>query len=338
MAESTLTLQWSDLMNFIAARLGWGREADPSSPAVWSAEQVAELQDVIDEAERRRLHPPAVGPYPAGHPWSFLHPTAEFTVWATASGTLDGAPVKDNGTSTVTVTEDTFYDTMVGFDLAFGTTGNTYPIASYTSAKVVVVTGDASGEADGQTVTVTPNGNYQLPDDFGDLADDIVFEADGHSRRCGTVPYTEILQDRIDADITATPAKAAIRSKSSDGTAGQRQELMLWPTPNADLTLLLPYNVLVNALSSSAPYPLGGMRQSSLIRASCLAVLDELHFVLRHGWQAGFERELIAAISKDYDTLPDTLGCMHDPAVAGMTAQERQDYFHQYTRMDLSEA
>jgi hypothetical protein len=333
MAESTLTLQWSDLMNFIAARLGWGREADPSSPAVWSAEQVAELQEVIDEAERRRLHPPAVGPYPAGHPWSFLHPTAEFGVWAEVDSTITG--VSGTGPTDITDSTGPFYQSMIGKSLV--TADGTYTITGYTSTTVITVAENASAE-NGKDYTITPNGNYQLPDDFGDLADDILFEADGRSYRFGTVPYTEILQDRMDAEITATPAKAAIRSKSSDGTAGQRQELMLWPTPNADLTLLLPYNVLVNALSSSAPYPLGGMRQSSLIQASCLAVLDDWHFDNRHGWQTGFERELIAAISKDYDTLPDTLGYMHDPAVAGMTAQERQDYFHQYTRMDLSEA
>ena len=72
-----------------------------------------------------------------------------------AVSTADGAPVKDNGTSTVTVDDDIFNSDMVGRQLKFDTSSNEYAIASYTNTKVVVVTGDASGEDDGDTVTVS---------------------------------------------------------------------------------------------------------------------------------------------------------------------------------------
>lgn len=72
-----------------------------------------------------------------------------------AASTADGAPVKDNGTTTVTVDDDIFNSDMVGRKLKFDATSNEFAIASYTNTKVVVVTGDASGEGDGDTVTIS---------------------------------------------------------------------------------------------------------------------------------------------------------------------------------------
>jgi hypothetical protein len=66
----------------------------------------------------------------------------------TADGTTSGSPSKDNGTTTVTATAAVFNADMVGHSLVFDVSGLSYPIVSYTSATVVVVTGDASGETD----------------------------------------------------------------------------------------------------------------------------------------------------------------------------------------------
>ena len=68
--------------------------------------------------------------------------------------TADGAPVKNNGTSTVTTATSIFNSGQVGESVFFEATGNSYVIASFTSARIVVVTGDASGEANGDIVNV----------------------------------------------------------------------------------------------------------------------------------------------------------------------------------------
>ncbi len=70
------------------------------------------------------------------------------------TSTSDGTPVKDNGTTTVTVDGSIFESYMVGWAMTFTATGNSYFVASYTSETILVVTGDASGEADGDTITM----------------------------------------------------------------------------------------------------------------------------------------------------------------------------------------
>lgn len=336
MAESTLTVTWTTLIQFLATRLSWGTSAAPASePVTWSQDQLDELQRIIDEGERQRLSTPQVGPFSAGHPWSWLHPTADFVIWATATGTA-GVPAKDNGTSTVTTTAATFYDTMVGFNLVFGTSGNSYPIASYTSSTVVVVTGDASGEADAQTVTVTATGNYQLPDDFGILEDNITYDASGRGERLPIVPDTEILTRRSNTDMISFPTHGAIRPKSSDLTAGQRWELLTWPITDADYTLQLPYSVLVNALSSTNLYPLGGMMQSSLVLQSCLAVMDDWHWGGQRGHRQRFLDALVSAIDRDNQGLPDTLGVVHNPRTAHVNDPDLNDFYRGYVAVDLT--
>ncbi|GAG04637.1 unnamed protein product, partial [marine sediment metagenome] len=74
------------------------------------------------------------------HLWSFLQPISTVTIWATSTTTLDGPnTTKDNGTSTVTVDDATFYDSMIGYDLTIGTTA--YPITAVASTTVCTVTG-----------------------------------------------------------------------------------------------------------------------------------------------------------------------------------------------------
>jgi hypothetical protein len=73
----------------------------------------------------------------------------------TVAGTVSGTPSKDNGTTTITATADIFVATMVGSTFTFDTSGTSYVIASHTSATVIVVTGDASGETADDTFTIT---------------------------------------------------------------------------------------------------------------------------------------------------------------------------------------
>jgi len=77
-------------------------------------------------------------------------------VYERRTSTADGAPAKDkdNGTSTVTVDDAIFLSDDAGECVTFKATGNSYVVSSYTSTKVVVVTGDASGEADEDTIYI----------------------------------------------------------------------------------------------------------------------------------------------------------------------------------------
>lgn len=71
MAESELSVAYSDLLQEVAAFLGYG----PDSSA-WSAPQLAELDRYVQAGVRRFYYPPAVEGVEAGYQWSFLSPVA----------------------------------------------------------------------------------------------------------------------------------------------------------------------------------------------------------------------------------------------------------------------
>jgi len=98
----------------------------------------------------------------------FLKTSGTITTWMTATNTADGAPIYSTitGESTITAPTATFYPSMVGKAIAFTATENSYVITAYTSSTVIKVSGDASGESDGDTITVTADGSYGLGVNF----------------------------------------------------------------------------------------------------------------------------------------------------------------------------
>lgn len=100
--------------------------------------------------------------------WIWQLKKADWNVWTTKTGAASGAPVKDNGTSTVTAAAAMFHESMIGHNVAF-TGGSSYQITAYTNTTVVVVSGDASGESDGGAMTVTADSDYAMPADFREM-------------------------------------------------------------------------------------------------------------------------------------------------------------------------
>ena len=63
---------------------------------------------------------------------------------------------------------------------------------------------------------------------------------------------------------SAHPIYAATRYKPSDGSAGQRQEILFFPQPDQAFVLSYEYEAYNGALSDANPYPLGGMQMAEL--------------------------------------------------------------------------
>jgi len=128
------------------------------------------------------------------------------------------------------------------------------------------------------TATITTavgDAEQDLPDALGRILGDLHFDVDVHN-----VPIVQVSEARIlallqQSESTGKPQYAAVRSKASDGTTGQRLEIAWWPIPDAAYILTYRYEAFAGKLTGSKQYPLGGMRHSELIVESCLAVAEQ---------------------------------------------------------------
>lgn len=77
MAESTLSLKYSDLQAEVGGFLGYGVD-----PVAWSAVQVAEIDRYVQSGLRQFYYPPAMNGAETAYEWSFLKPTTTLTTTA----------------------------------------------------------------------------------------------------------------------------------------------------------------------------------------------------------------------------------------------------------------
>jgi hypothetical protein len=119
----------------------------------------------------------------------------------------------------------------------------------------------------------------------------------------------------------------AIRPISSDGSNGQRFQLMLWPTPDAAYTVSYRYHALPAKLTASYPYPLGGEAHAETILASCLAVAEARQENNAGIHAANFMQRLQASIAYDKQiNTPDVAGYNRDASDTVMMTEQDNRY------------
>lgn len=124
--------------------------------------------------------------------------------------------------------------------------------------------------------TTASDAAQNLPDDFGRIAGDLHFETDVYAESITVVSEHRILSLLQHDDDENRPRHAAIRYLTSDGTSGQKQEIVWWPIPDDTYTLTYRYEAFAGKLVSGAnEYPLGGMKHSEVIVESCLAMAEQ---------------------------------------------------------------
>jgi len=121
---------------------------------------------------------------------------------------------------------------------------------------------------------VADDGDYDLPDSYGRIVGGFHYAADQHKAMIRQVPLSQLLEMRSTSDMNGYPNFFATRWKSSDGTDGQRQEVLFYPEPDASYTLYYSFDANTEPLSDTYPYPLGGMQMSELYKEACLAVAE----------------------------------------------------------------
>lgn len=285
---ATLDLTYDDLEGRVAHYLGWGTSV--------TGEKATRAQEIINSGYREFLN---------RYDWQFLKPTTTISLWPTT--TTGAVTVSGTGNTTLTVSSATFYDSMVGHSLVADTSSNSYTISSVTSSTVVVVDSDASGD-DGDTFTITANGDYRLPSDFAHLIGRLFFDYDDSRRKeLPQRPLSDILRRRMVDETASTPNMCAISPVASTGSAAQAWNLMTDIPADAVYTMTYRYQMLPSRLASN-DYPVGGQKHAETIVAAALAQAETRFNPGEQVQRAEFERLLAGSIKADNKTRPQTAG------------------------------
>jgi len=257
MADASLSLTYTEYLSELGVYLGWG-----TSP---TGTKLTDCHRMMDGGLRK---------FYSAYDWRFRYITTSLSIGSTTAGTMSGAPSYSSTTelSTVTATTGVFTEAMIGEGITFDTSGTSYEIYGYTSTTEITVRNDASGEASGDTFVVGAVAYYDLPDNFWRLMQDSFYFTpnDGYER----VVHRDldyIQRQRGLASRTGKPMYCAIKPKTSTGSAGERWEVVFYPTPDSEMRLWYQYRAQGSYIRSSAPYPLGGAEHAETIKAFILA-------------------------------------------------------------------
>lgn len=122
--------------------------------------------------------------------------------------------------------------------------------------------------------TVAGDYDYTLPAAFGSMSGDITFAAGtGYGPIKQSSPQA-IRTERQFSNRTGVPEHYAVRWVAQTSGLNQRQELLLYPTPDGAYVLTYCYVLQAPRLSKANPYPLGGPRMSQLMIEATKAVAE----------------------------------------------------------------
>lgn len=308
MAESTLSLGYTQFAAEVGYQLGFGRTSSNWGAVGTVSSKYYQIDRCVQSAVRR---------VQTAYSWPWMRPVVTIILWPTVTGTGSGAPSYSSPSSTWTATTAKFYESMIGSNLTFNTSGTDYVISDTTgthttAATGVTVTGDASGETSGDTFTITASGDYRLPDNFGHLIGSVTFATD-ESYYAAVKTSENLIRDRRQISFgTAAPQIVAVRPKSTAGTTGQRFEMMVWPTPDQEYNATFRYAALPDKLDTTNVYPLGGESCSELYLRACIAEAEYERDTVRGHAERDFTAALAAAIRFHSNHEPDDLGVMSD--------------------------
>lgn len=149
-----------------------------------------------------------------------------------------------------------------------------------------------------------------MPADFGGMVGGFAYaQEDGVGLEERTIPIVgiqKILSLRSIDARTGSPEFAALVVELGDGTARMTWKAELYPTPGINNDLEFMMKVVPEALSESAPYPLGSALYPETIKAACLAAA-ELHKSGQRGARHEHYQELLArSIEQDAALNPET--------------------------------
>lgn len=319
MSLPTSSLTLKKLVIEIARKIGVAYYGADGTEVAQPPENAHDLDECIRHANN------AVRMFLADAPsegWRFTRPVANVSMWGTigvnasnliTSGGYD--PLSDK--TTLNVSTDSFYATMEGKDIAL-TGVDTFAIANYVSARQIKVSGDATNAGvAGVTWSMTADGNYTLPRNFGgELVGDLSYAA-GTNVGVGITWEDEstIRQWRADiTDDTGDPWMLAMRPTSFLVDGLRRWEVMAYPTPDEVLGIEFPFILSFDAMVDLDEYPPVPFPYDNILKAACLAIVEkDVEGVLGNDWQVYNDRELANARRINNRAAPKRLGYVGNP-------------------------
>jgi hypothetical protein len=262
-SESGLSVGLPELRQEVGFYLGFGRGVDKA----WSASQLAEIDVVVQSGVRRVYYPPAISAGVVGYEWSWLRPNESFQIF------------KPYATGTVTVVSGIV--TLLGGIFPANSAGAYFAASGQSSVEIASRDSDTQITLSDLTITATAGSAYQvsypvydLPDNFGRMVGTFHYPEVAYRHTISVIPASRLLDMRAYSNLSDDPIYCATRYKSDDGSGGQRQEVLFFPTPNKDWTLSYEYEAYNGALTTAFPYPLGGMQLAEVYLESCLSVAE----------------------------------------------------------------
>ena len=318
MSEPTSALTFQDLILEVAHKMGYasyGSDGTEAAQVPTDPHDLAECKRHVNNAIRMFVND---APRPNG--WRWLRPVSESTIWAPVAE-KDGRTVSggsyDSGEdeTKVTSTEDIFHATMEEKTLTLNN-GNTYTLKRFVDAKNFYVDGDASGES-GEKFSIATGGSYTLPRNFsGQFMGDITYAENTNQGVTLTWVSEAIIRQWREniVDETGDPFWVAIRIMDT-GRPRRRWELLAYPEPDEDMTILFPYTIHFDKLTDLEEVPPFPFAHDEAVKAACRAVAErDSDDAFGPDWQYYTQRALPNSHRIDAQSAPKALGYFGNPS------------------------
>jgi hypothetical protein len=318
MAEPTSVLTFEDLVIELSRKMGtasYGADGDLAVQVPTDVHDLAEAKRMVNNAIRMFINDaPTSG-------WRWTRPIGSFVLWtdiavdSTNTVTFAGYDPASNKT-TITVTSAVFLATMEEKTLTLTTTGD-QTITDIVSTTSVKVSGQLTSAIDGETFSITADGNYTLPATFGGVPSGapITYAADSNlGVGLKWDSESNLRAWRSDTEQSGDPFAAAIRPKATVVGVRRRWELMVYPTPSAEVTVEFPFDLVFDKLVEFTEVLPTPITQDENVKAAVLAIGDkEGEGILGTDWQYYTDKALPNAYRIDARSAAKRIGSFNDP-------------------------
>jgi hypothetical protein len=159
--------------------------------------------------------------------------------------------------------------------------------------------------------TQTGQNVYSLPPDYGGMRTPFQFTEPTAYPPMEERAESELAELQSLGQFNSYPQYYAIRAGAYQPQVGQLYEVMMWPTPNAELTMYYSYYWMPPKLENDTDVPVGGTEHTETVLKFCLAAAEEEADEVNGVQTQAAERELANSIRIDKMREPRTLGDMN---------------------------